>query len=179
MASSEQTIKKFYQTASARDFARNFSFRVESIIDRGQKVIEQEDLVYVTTAALPGRTITSIAQPYMGLEFQIPGAAKYTNSGGYSMTFRADGSNIIRSLFERWTFLTFDDETSTGTYRIYDNSSITLTQLDQDLNPLPEKYKLHGIFPVSVGDLAYDMTGNGDPITLDVSFAYQFWRKTP
>jgi hypothetical protein len=173
-----QTIKKFYSTAASRDFARNFSFRVDDIVDRGQSVINAEDLVYVTTAALPGRSISVTTQPYMGLEFQIPGSAKYTNSGGYQMTFRADGSNIIRSLFERWTFLTFDDETSTGTYRIYENSSITLTQLDQDLNPLPEKYKLHGIFPVTVGDLSYDMTGNGDPITLDVTFAYQFWRKT-
>ena len=173
----EQTIQKFYRTAQARDFARNFSFRVNTIHDRGTEIVTQEDLVYVTTASLPGRTITSIPQPYMGLDFQLPGAAKYNDQSGWNMTFRADGSNIIRSLFERWTFLTFDDQTSTGTYRLYEDSIINLVQLDQDLNELPERYQLVGVFPTSVGNLNYEITGNGDPITLDVSFAYQYWRK--
>ena len=173
----DQNISTFYRAAQNRDFARNFSFRVEEIKDRGTALLDANDLVYVTTASLPGRTISVTQQPYMGLDFQIPGSAKYEGSSGYELTFRADGSNILRSLFERWTFLTFDDATSTGTYRIYDTSIIKLVQLDQDLNPLPEKYKLHGVFPVSVGSLGYDMTGNGDPITLTVQMAYQFWTK--
>jgi len=173
----EQSIQKFYRTAQARDFARNFSFRVHTIMDRGTEIVSQDDLVYITTANIPGRTITALPMPYMGLDFQLPGAAKYENSSAWPVTFRADGSNIIRSLFERWTFLTFDDQTSTGTYRLYQDSIIRLTQLDQDLNPLPERYKLIGVFPTSVGSLGYEVTGNGDPINLEVSFAYQYWVK--
>ena len=174
-----QRIDSFYQVARNRDFSRNFAFRVTTVKDRGVQVVGPDDLVYITAATLPGRTIQAIPLPYMGLDFQLPGSAKYTNAAGWSVTFRADGSNIIRSLFERWTFLLFDDATSAGTYRMYDDSTITLQQVDQDLNPLPEEYKLHGVFPTTVGDLSYDMTGNGDPVNLDITFAYQFWEKLP
>ncbi len=171
-----QSIQKFYQTAQARDFTRDFQFRVNTITDRGAAVVTDEDLVYCTSASLPGRTISDVALPYMGIDFHLPGAAKYTGSGGWSLSFRADGDNILRSLFERWTQLIFDDATSAGTYRIYDNSTVVLDQLDQDFN-IVRQYKLHGVWPLSVGDLGYTLTGNGDLVTLDISLAYQFWRR--
>ena len=171
-----QSIQKFYQVAQERDFTRDFQFRVNTITDRGAAVMTDDDLVYCTGASLPGRTITATQQPYMGIDFQLPGSAKYTGSSGWALNFRADGDNAIRSLFERWSQLLFDDTTSTGAYRIYDNSTVILDQLDQDLEVV-RQYKLHGVWPVSLGDLAYNMTGTGTVVTLAVTLAYQFWRR--
>ena len=171
-----QSIQKFYQTAQERDFTRDFQFRVDTITDRGVAVCTNEDLVYVTAANLPGRTIAAVPVPYMGLDFQLPSSAKYTDSGGWALTFRADGDNIIRNLFERWSQLIFDDSTSSGAYRIYDNSTIVLDQLDQDLN-IVRQYKLHGVWPTTVGNLDYKMDGTGTIVTFTATMAYQFWRR--
>ena len=71
-----QSIQKFYQVAQERDFTRDFQFRVNTITDRGAAVMTDDELVYCTSASLPGRTITSTVQPYMGIDFQLPGSAK-------------------------------------------------------------------------------------------------------
>ena len=125
-----QKIMNFYQVAQARDFTRNFQFRVHSIIDRGAPVVTTEDLLYVTTAALPARTVTSVPVPYMGLQFNVPGAATYPGSESYAITFRSDSEQIIRRVMENWNRAVFDDQTSTGSYRMFSTSRLTIDLLD-------------------------------------------------
>ena len=38
-------------------------------------------------------------------------------------------------------------------------------------------YKLFGVFPVTAGDLEYDMTNAGEIVTFQAGFAYQFFRR--
>jgi len=176
MSDVKQTIQDFYRVAQGRDFTRDFQLRVLDITDRGVSVLTQDDLVYANVANLPERAVTAVAVPYMGLQFNVPGAATYPGSAAYPITFYADGEHIIRSVFERWSQLVFDDATSTGDYRLFDTSRITLVQLNQQMN-VTREYVLHGVFPVSVGALQYDMKGNGQVVSFTATLAYQFWRR--
>lgn len=171
-----QRILDFYEVAQKRDFTRNFQLRVLDISDRGASVVTQDDLVYAQTAEVPARSIVNVPVPYMALDFNVPGAAKYPGSDAYNITFYADGENIIRSLFETWTQRVFDDETSTGEYRLHNNSIITLAQLDQKFE-VQRLYKLYGCYPVQVGALQYSMVGNGEVVNFDATLAFQFWRR--
>lgn len=171
-----QKIMDFYQVAQARDFTRNFQFRVTEILDRGTPIVTQDDLVYVTTATLPARTIANISVPYMGLTFNVPGAASYPGSDGYTITFRSDSEQVIRRVFENWSRITFDDLTSTGVYRLFATSRVVLDLLDQGFNT-QRQYVLHGVYPASVGEISYDTTGNGDVLTFTATLAYQFWTR--
>ena len=94
MADVRQTIQDFYTQAQVKDFARNNLFRVLNIDfgDGSDVTIGEEDLVYVTTASLPGKTIQEVTVPYMGLDFHVPGTVKYNQSEGYTLQFRADES---------------------------------------------------------------------------------------
>jgi len=139
-------------------------------------LLGDDDLVYAKAGSVPGRTIGTIPVPYMGLQFRVPGAASYPGSEGYALEFYADSENLIRTVFERWSELTFDDATSTGNYRLYDNSTVTLAQLNQKLEIVNE-YKLIGVFPVEVGALKYDMTGAGTHVSFSASLCFQYWRK--
>jgi len=181
MAEVNSTITEFYRLASTRDFARDFQFRVLSIagipgISTGPK--QQEDLVYIRGASLPGKVIASQNVPYMGLNFHVPGSVSYPDSGNWSVTFYCDQKSEIRQGFEESIKSYFDDETSTGDYRTPGtNSKITLVQLDTKLETVAT-YELVGAFPTSLGPIAYSISdGTGAPMTFDVSFSYQYWRK--
>ena len=99
----------FYQVAQQRDFTRQFQFRVTEIRDRGAPIVTQDDLLYVVSGTLPGRAINNVQVPYMGLQFNVPGAVQYPNSAGYNLTFRSDQEQVIRRIFENWQRSTFDD----------------------------------------------------------------------
>tara|TARA_R110000751_G_scaffold76468_2_gene154271 strand:+ start:228 stop:767 length:540 start_codon:yes stop_codon:yes gene_type:complete len=171
-----QTIKDFYQVAQTRDFTRNFQFRVTDVLDRGQSILTPDDLVYVTAAELPARAIANKTLPYMGLSFNIPGAASYPGSDGYQITFRSDMEQGIRRIFENWQRSIFDDRTSTGSYRIFSSSRIVLDLLDQNFNTM-RQYILHGVWPQNVGNIAYDLTGDGDIVTFQTTIAFQYWTR--
>ena len=176
MANIKQGIQDFYRVAQERDFTRDFQFRILDIMDRGVSVCTQDDLVYAQTAQLPARAVANQTLPYMGLSFNIPGAATYTGSEGYAIQFRADGEHILRTIFENWQRDIFDDDTSTGTYRLYSNSTITLGLLNQNLD-VTRTYELVGCWPVTVGEIGFDTAGTGAPLNFTATLAYQYWRR--
>lgn len=175
MATLNQGIQDFYRVAQQRDFSRDFQLRVMDITDHGTPQLSQDDLVYVRTAKLPGRSITPAPVPYMGLEFTVPGAAKYPGSAEYALEFYADEELVVRNTIYNWTVRTFSDDTSGGNYGISDASRMTLALLDMQDN-VTQTFVLHGVYPVLVGEIQYDMTGDGKAVVLPVTIAYQFWR---
>jgi hypothetical protein len=181
MAALNQTITDFYKVAQDRDFARDFQFRVLNIQpgDGSSQSFSEDDLVYIRGATLPGKTIASQNVPYMGLTFHVPGSVSYPDSGNWPVTFYCDQNSAIRQVFENYISDVFDDQTSTGNYFIPGfDAIIDLVQLDTQLEQIA-KYQLVGIFPTTVGPIGYTIgDGTGAPVTFDVNFSYQFWKKT-
>lgn len=174
MATLKQGIQDFYRVAQQRDFSRDFQLRVMDITDRGAGQLTQDDLVYVRTAKLPSREITAQDVPYMGLEFNVPGSVKYPGSKEYAIEFYADEELLVRRTIYNWTVRTFNDATSNGFYGISDASRLTLALLDMNAN-VQQIFVLHGVYPRSMGEITYDMTGDGKAVILPVTIAYQFW----
>lgn len=180
MAQTQQKISKFYSVAAGRDFSRDFLFRVTSMNLAGiAGAITEEDLIYVKAANLPGRTISNVPVPYMGLNFNIPGAATYTGAEGYSLTFFLDSRSRLRNLFEQASRVMFDDTTSTGLYGTPDETNfIELAQLDKELEVI-STYKLIGASIRNIGDVQYQISsGTGTTVELAVTIAYHFYNKT-
>ncbi len=176
MADIKQTIQDFYKVAQTRDFARDFQFRVLDVSNKGVPVFTEDDLVYATAATLPGKQISPKSVPYNGFEFRIPGTVTYNNSDGFTIGFYCDATTNARVQMENWVTETFNDETTTGDGVIHNNSTITLVQLDTKFEPL-RTYKLFGVFPVNSGDISYSMVGTGEVINMDITLAYQFYRR--
>lgn len=170
-----QQITDFYTAVQKNDFARQFQFRVALLANTN---FGEEQLVYLETASLPGRTINNISVPFMGLNFNVPGTASYPGSDAYNVTFRCDQNYDIRATLENATFNTFDDAVSRGDFNIARNSSrIVLELLGKDKNVVRE-YTLYGAYVVSVGDIAYNLGDNGAIVTVPATLAYQYWRVT-
>jgi len=163
------SIQEFYNSAQANEFARDFQFRVRTL-----GPFTAADLLYVTTTTLPGKEITNQPVPFMGLDFNVPGSVKYTGSSAWEITFRCDEGLNIRNKLENWIKEIFDDETSTGKYGV-PTEQASMDLLGKDLNPI-RKYNFIGIYPVNIGPISYDVTGDGKPREFTATFAYQYWR---
>jgi len=169
-------IENFYDTAIRQDFMRDFLFRVVSI---GGARFAPDELIYMTTTSLPGKSIVVVNAPFMGLEFRVPGATTYNQSGSWPVTFRCPANLSVRRKLEDWVTSTFDDRTSTGNYDIPDKSvdnSVIATLLDKQGNPI-RTYTLFGAFCTGTGDMAFNQAaGNGQIVEISATLAYQYWR---
>lgn len=162
------SILDFYNTAQQKEFSRKFQFRVQSL-----GPLTEQDMCYITTSKLPGKTIYNVKVAYMGLDFNIPGAVQYTGSDAWDLTFRADEGMNIRSAIDGWQSAIFSHQASGGAYGV-PTQQATLTLLGKNDAPL-RSYILHGIYPVKIGEIEYDRTNAGDVVTFNATFAYQFW----
>jgi hypothetical protein len=112
----------------------------------------------------------------MGLSFNVPGTVSYPGSAGYNVTFRCDEDYDIRSSLEAMMFDTFDEGSSTGTFRMPgDESKFVMTLLNKDLIPV-RTYTLFGVYVQALQDTQYDVKDNGAIATVQATLAYQFWR---
>ena len=172
-----QNISDFYTVAQQNDFARQFQFRLVQFANTN---FTESQLVYLETANLPGRAITNVPVPFMGLQFNVPGTATYPGSDAWNVTFRCDQSYNIRSVLENATFNTFDDGTSTGDYNIARPTSVvTIDLLGKNPSNVVRRYNLIGAYVVNVGDSTYNLTDNGQIVTIPTTIAYQYWRVVP
>jgi len=176
MADLNQTIQDFYKVAQASDFARNYQFRVTDVSNQGASVFTEDQLVYATTANLPGKKIKPVPVPYSGFEFNVPGPVAYNETTGYNITFYMDSQTTARVAMENWITETFDEETSVGD-GLHNNNIITLAQLDNEFN-IVRTYKLFGVFPVEVQSVEYSIgNADGSVVSFNATFAYQFYRR--
>ena len=90
-----QNISDFYRSVQQKDFARQFQFRLVKLANTN---FDEDTLVYVQTASLPGRAITNVPVPFMGLQFNVPGTVTYPNSNAYAVRFRCDANYDIRTV---------------------------------------------------------------------------------
>lgn len=176
----EQRIRKFYTVAAGRDFSRDFLFRVTALNLLGiENKITESELIYAKAANLPGRTVTNVQVPYMGVNLNVPGGVTYPGSDSYSLTFFLDANSYLRNLFEQSSRALFDDSTSVGQYGTPTTEHyIELSQLNKDLEPV-NTFKLIGASIRNVGDISYNMSGGtGQTVELPVTLAFHVYTQT-
>lgn len=171
-----QTIQDFFRVAQERGFSRDFMMRVTSI---GNDTLNEDDFVYITTKALPSRSIANQPVPYMGLQFNVPGTAQYPGSDTWNVVFRNDLKGVVRKKLEDWQVNEiFDDETSTGDLSIRGLENVIQLDLLDEQNNVLDTYKLYGVYIKELGTIDYDQTGTGALTTFTAVLAYHYWRHT-
>ena len=176
-AFANQDIAQFYSVGRSTDFARNNLFRVTSINPAragAGVIITPADLVYLTTANIPGRTINNVAVPFMGLTFNVPGTVSYPGSNAWNVTFRCNGEYAIRKALDQWSRSTFDNNTSTGSYQLGDTGSLTMVAFGTKSEE-KVKISLEGLYCTNVGEMAYNVTDAGQVVTVQATLAYSYW----
>jgi hypothetical protein len=175
-----QNINSFFSSAVVADFARDYLFRVESLVFDGGLVLTPDEMIYAKTATLPAREIVNQEVKAYGQTFNIPGSSQFPNSANYEIDFYCPEDSSIRELLMNESTRTFGNifgiaGSGVGGGSIASaNSRITLIQLDKNLDAL-YKYELIGANIRNVGEISYDMAGgNGAVMSFKVSIAYHF-----
>ena len=171
-------ISNFYDAIRAHDLSRKFQFRVLRLgpSKYSDPIMAGNWMVFMQTAKVPGRDISNHQLPYMGLQFNVPGTVTYTGSDAWDVTFRMPQDYGIRNILESWHFDVFNDETSTGQLTIpCPNHTIELALLNNAGRSI-RQYTLYGVYIKTLGDVEYDVTDGGEPVTFNATFAYQYWR---
>lgn len=171
-------IENFYNAAANNDFARTNLFRVTRI---GDQRFNAGELLYAETTSLPGRSITNVPVPFMGLVFNVPGTATYNNSSSYSITFRIPQGLSIRRKFEQWSRQIFNDIDSSGDYSIPSSSianQMEIVLIDKKGAAL-RVYTFYGVYCQNIGDISLDITTAGEIMKQQVTLAFQYWRLSP
>jgi hypothetical protein len=170
-------IENFYDVASTIDFTRQNLFRVIAL---GGNRFTTDEMLYMTATTLPGREIYNVKTTFMGLDFNVPGDAKYPGSDSWSVNFRIPQTLSIRRKFEDWSRYIFDDHTSTGAYdtpgRQFDNQ-IIISLIDKQGNAL-RNFTLYGAYIRTIDEVKLDITTSGEIMEQGVKLAYQYWRLT-
>lgn len=176
MAQTNQTIANFYDRALAREFSRDFLFKVINITFQGGAIFNESELIYAKTATLPARQITNVPAKYMGLQFNLPGIVLYPGSDNFRIRFYCDAASALRNKFLAESRRVFDESVSTGDYNIAGpGSTMTLVQLNKQLEPISD-FKLIGVNIREVGSISYNMSdGTGQPVEFEAGIAYHFF----
>lgn len=172
------TIQTFFEQAKSRQFARDFLFRVKQIDIAGVSFNGETDLVYARTANLPGRNIENKSVNYVGQQFNVPGKSTYPGSEGYSIEFYHEEDIALRRKFEAASRTVFNNETSTGDYRMPgEESTITLSVLNSQLEET-NTIVLVGASIRDIGEVGYTIAdGTGEILNFTVTFAFHYYNR--
>ena len=170
------TITDYFRVMQQRDFLRDHQYRV-SALTYETFTLGLDSLVYLKSAQVPSRKISTAQVPFMGLNFTVPGTAQY--DGTIDLTFYCDQPQIIRTFFEGISYATFDDRQSSGAYTVNQANVLTFYTYSNVSTEIPTtQYTLVGIYPITVGALTMDTTGSGNVVNFTATLGYQFWEKS-
>jgi hypothetical protein len=175
----EWGIQDFYSLAQQVDFARLHQFRVIEWKHNTKAVFDESKFhLYLETATLPGKEITSVVVPYIGMEFNVPCMVKYTGTS-YAITLRCDQFYIIRQALEKCITNTYDDENTTA-YGLVpsEDSYMVIALIGKSTQPIM-KYKLIGTSVSNTGTIQYNTGDTGTVAKVEMTLSYHYWRKLP
>lgn len=175
-----QTIGKFIQVASTKDFARDNLFRIVQLSCKNL-TLSEEDLIYAKGGKLPGRnTPVSDNVKYMGMTLPYSRSiVEYPNNTDYEIEFYLDKDSELVHKFERASRQTFNDATTTGDWRFPNiNDVMTVAALDINLEPI-EYITFYGISFVKFDEIDFKIADSeGTAITVKAHISYLYYKRT-
>ena len=158
-------VSGFYQQIKKTDLARGHLFRVTFPSRLGD-----EAELYVFSTKWPTKAIGTIATPFLGFKFKMPGTASFES---WSVQLRCDMRYDLRKFVSDWMSEIYD--INTGASETFSRlETVTLTLLDNKLNPT-KKIKFEGMYPTGLGEVTLSQESGENVATMDVTFEYQYW----
>jgi hypothetical protein len=175
-----QTIGKFIQVASSRDFARDNLFRIMQLSCRNL-TLSEDDLVYIKGGKIPGRS-TPVAEDvkYMGMTLPYnKSTVQYEGNSSYDIEFYLDAKSELAHKFERASRMVFNDQTTTGDWRFPNMSDVmTVAVLDINLEPI-EFVTFYGVSFVKFDPVDFKVAeSTGEAISVKATISYLYYKRT-
>lgn len=180
-------LQSFYRSVQTYGLGKAYNFQVEDIIGiPAFNSMNQDYKLYVQSATVPSIKTNITAVPYKAFEFIVPTNVTFPENQSWSLEFFSDDSLLIRALFENWTKTIYNPLTlnsdrqalNIATNKLVLNilSDMPVKNVTDSVSLTPDtQYILHGIFPVQVGPLSYNISDNGQVVKFRATMAYQYF----
>ena len=139
-----------------------------------------EDMFFrATEVNLAGRNITSFPEPNIyGPIRETPEGISYAED--ISITFLETTTMELRSIFEAWQGMIFDDDYGSWDLQYYDDY---IGQLDiKILGPTPVGYfptygiRCYEVYPKTISPVQLSSAPTTSSVTTQISFAFRYWK---
>jgi len=133
--------------------------------------------MYAKGNQVPKTSIKEDNVKYLGVNFKVPTVSEQESE--LTLTITADGAHLLHTAFMQWFQIYSNYDISNGASgegnKIPLNINGKLQLLDQFMSPdnMPS-YKLHGIFPLKVGDVKVSHDA-ATPAEFSVTLKYQYY----
>jgi hypothetical protein len=127
---------------------------------------------------IPAATIGSIDVPYFGRQIKLAGDRTFAD---WNVTVQNDEDFDVRFMFENWSNainqLVANKQVPIGGSNIgYKSADAIIRQYGRSgSDDILRSYKMVGIFPTNIGNMALDWDATNRIQTFDVTFSYDFW----
>lgn len=125
-----------------------------------------------TSAVLPGREIEQMTVSMGGHDVSYAGRQSGARSWTTAFTEGTDLSIIDR--VSSWQQVAHDQRTGLQGESTDYKRVATIELLDGNDNVIKSR-ALFGLWPMSVGDLALDVTASSDPSSVEVTWSFDYW----
>jgi len=164
-----QTLQSFYNAINTYGgFLTQHQFQLYiPNLNNGQ-------VVYVQSAELPGKAITTGETHLMGFPIKVATGITYTQE--WPITVRCDQGMSIRTSFENWSnqiaSLAANAGGALGT--LASNVDAQMYLLGEDNQTIEATYILKGVYPTNIGATTFEQGSNGIA-TFNVTLTFQYW----
>ena len=173
-----KSLNTFFQTLIEKNARLKHQFQMYVTTGVGSIDEAFKDItLWAKGTAVPSLTQQTTEFPYLGVKFQIPTTFQFTQE--ISLDIVNDSANTIRNGMLEWFNLVsntkiMDGGSGEGIKTLPATSFIRLELYKPDLKTIVETYKLFGVFPAEIGELA---VSNETPelSTFTAKFHYQFY----
>lgn len=160
--------------AIASDYARNYLFYAAVSIPILPYFSTAHHSFLVSSASLPASNIEEMTTDWQGMTYKLGATQTFED---YTLTFKCDDAQILRSQFVTWTNLIHNPATNLhGIPRTY-MGKVGLTQINPQNIPIMS-YDLLYAWPKTVGEITLEHSSK-EISTFDVTFSYLYHISDP
>lgn len=177
MGLADFSIKSIQNTFVKNDFSKQHYLKLLDFVNVPDYVsnqfIDENARAYITASSWPARTNNIMEIPHSGFTFRAPNNVSYP--GTYPVTMSAPANFLGIDAIHRWSFATGNEATSCGIVPSFPcQDSQAIWALMGPNCQIIRGFRLIGIFPTEVGEIAYDQTST-ERVTFTFNLAYQRW----
>ena len=127
------------------------------------------------TSALPGVDSTDMELFYQGQAVKFPGSVEYSQEWTCEIA-ESEKGNVMTSLFG-WRERVFNQKNGKAGDIETVKEDVVIKALKSSDGTAWLTYKLHGVYPKSIGEVSLDRSANTDILQWEIAFSYDWWEK--
>lgn len=179
-------VQSFLDVTARHGISRSTQFRILGFSNVPEYVQREFNdaptgeggVVYLKSGSVPGRTLQAIEIQYLAFKTYAIGQAEYTENP-IQFTFRTPEDFLWRNALEQWSFESYNELTSNGSFSMPCPNTTMDVGLLNSKGRIARIYRLFSIFPETIANIQYNLADAPNEVEFTVGFRYTRFKVMP